>query len=48
MGCTTTALQIGGGLQADPEYSIRAELFQCWLLILRQLPDIRSAIHREG
>ena len=44
-GCTTTDLQLGG-LQADPAYFIKAELFRTWLEVLRQLLDMKC--HPQG
>ena len=43
-GCTTTSLQMEGGVVSDPEYFIRSELFSTWLDVWGEHSRIHLAI----
>ena len=43
-GCTTSALQLQGGEESDPEFFIRHELLDTWLRVWQELPRLRMAI----
>ena len=45
-GCTTTALQMFAGVQGDPEYFIRKELFDTWIQVWEEFPNIHLAINQ--